>query len=235
MGQDRLLTSEIHKLEARLWRKARRDGLRVIVVTSAGRGDGKSTTVALLGSALGKYPDRKILVVDLDLREPQLHAQFGMTPQFGWSAILNGECTAADAILKTDLPSLDLLLALPDGEDVALLTRTQELETIFRDFRETYDIVLLDVPALLPVADATAMLPLADGVILMAMAGKTTGPELTRAREICLGMEANIIGLVVGNLQEAIPEYGKGGYGYGYGDYQGSRRGADGNAANGPR
>jgi Mrp family chromosome partitioning ATPase len=92
------------------------------------------------------------------------------------------------------------------------LLRTRECSLTVEYFRETYDLVLIDVPALLPVADATVVLPFVDGVILVTMAGRTTKPALRRAREICEGMGVPILGLVVGNLKEALPEYGDGKY-----------------------
>jgi capsular exopolysaccharide synthesis family protein len=211
-----MLATEIHKLEARLWRKTQRDKLRVVMITSAERGEGKSTTVAYLSTALALHPDRKILAVDLDFRDPRLNSHFELDVPRGLGAVLNGECPLQDAILKTALPNLDLILPLPTGEDPNLLLHTREMTQIFDSVRQRYDLILIDVPALIPVADASAILPFADGVILMGMAGKTTRPMLTRAREICLGMDANILGIVVGNLKEAEAGYADAGYYYGY-------------------
>ena len=87
---------------------------------------------------------------------------------------------------------------------------------MFDELRRNYDLVLVDVPALIPVADASILMPLADGVVLVAMAGRSTKPMLRRARETCLGMGANILGLVVGNLQEVMPGYAGDSYYYGH-------------------
>jgi capsular exopolysaccharide synthesis family protein len=216
LNDDWVLATEIHKLEARLWRRTQRDKLRVIMITSADRGEGKSTTVAYLATALALHPDRKIVAIDLDFRDPRLNSHFELDIPLGLGAVLRGECPLQDAILKTALPNLDLALPLPAGEDPNLLLRTRELSQIFDWLRQQYDLVLIDVPALIPVADASAVLPFADGVILMGMAGKTTRPMLTRAREICVGMDANILGIIVGNLREATAGYVDAGYYYGY-------------------
>jgi Mrp family chromosome partitioning ATPase len=69
---------------------------------------------------------------------------------------------------------------------------------------------------MIPVADPTIIVPYADGVILAAMAGKTTEPQLTRAQEICEGLDANILGIVVSNVEEAAPDYVRYDYDYGY-------------------
>ena len=210
LNVDWLLAAEIHKLEARLWRKAQRERIRVILITSPVRREGKTTTVAFLATALALHPDRKIMVVDLDFREPRLNDHFDLEVPCGIGAVLRNECSLENSILKTQLPNLDLVLPSPGGEDPGLLLRTVDVEKVFRQLRESYDLILMDVPALLPVADASALLPFADGVILMAMAGYTTKPLLGRAREICVGMGANILGLIVGNLREAMPEYAGG-------------------------
>jgi succinoglycan biosynthesis transport protein ExoP len=215
LNKDWLLATEIHKLETRLWRQAQKSQLRVVLLTSAVRGEGKSTTTAYLATAMGMYPNRKVLAVDLDFREPRLNSHFQVDVPHGFGEVLRGKCPLQNAIIKTDLPSLDLILpAISD--DSNLLLKTQQFADIFVVLRERYDLILLDVPALLPVADASMLLPLADGVILVTMAGKTTKPQLRRAREICAGMEANILGIVVGNLKEAMPWYGDSSYYYSY-------------------
>ncbi len=217
LNEEWVMATEIHKLESRLWRKAKRDGLRVIFFTSASRGEGKSTTVAYLAAALGLHADRRILAVDCDFREPSLNRHFGVEVKQSLAAALRGECAVEQVILKTEQPNVDLVLPSAEGEDPGLLLKTPELWDAFNHFRRDYDLVLVDVPPMNPVADASVLLPLADGVILLGMAGKTNKHELARARELCLGMDANILGIVISNLQEALPEHGYYGDGYGYG------------------
>jgi capsular exopolysaccharide synthesis family protein len=216
LNEDWMLASEIHKLEARLWGLVRREQHQVVMVTSAERGEGKSTTVAYLATALARHPERRILAVDLDFRQPQLHVHFGLDAHRSFGDVLAGRCRVEEAIVKTELPSLDLVLPSKEGEDPDLLLKTPEIAELFRYFRQQYELILMDVPALIPVADASALIPFADGVIMMVMAGRTTKPMLKRARELCLGMDARILGLVVSNLKEAVPEYGDSSYYYGY-------------------
>lgn len=216
IDEDWLLSAEIHKLEARIWRRVKRDNLKVILLTSAVRGEGKTTTAAYLSTALALHPDRKIAVLDFDFREPKLNTHFELNGPRHLGAVLRGERSIADALVKTDLPNLDLVLPPPEGEDPGLLRQNRAVTEIVDHLRESYDLTILDVPSLIPVADASGLLPYADGVILVAMAGKTTKLLLNRAREICLGMDANIMGMIVGNLRVAAPEYVDSGYHYGY-------------------
>jgi Mrp family chromosome partitioning ATPase len=163
--------------------------------------------VAYLATSLGLFPNRRVLAVDFDFRVPSLNTHFGLKPTVGLERVLMGEVSWRDAIMKTELPSLHVALPSPRGGDPNLLLRTQELVALLEAFRENYDLILLDTPALIPVADTTMLMPMADGVILTGMAGKTTNPQLRRAQQICEGMDAKILGLVVGNVQEAAPEY----------------------------
>jgi protein-tyrosine kinase len=202
------LATAIHKLEARIWRTANRNSIKTILITSAARRDGKSTTVANLATAMALNPKRRILVVDLDFRDPQLNTHFGFDVSCSLGSVLSGKAPIESAIIKTAMPNLDLVLPASEGEDPSLLIRSRVMDKVFDLFRSKYDLIFMDVPALLPVADATALIPYSDGVILMAMAGKTTKKQLTRARELCLGMDANVLGLVVGNIDEVDSDYG---------------------------
>ena len=83
-----LLASEINKLEARIWRISQREGLKTILFTSAVRGEGKSTTVAYLATALGMYPDRRILVMDFDFRIPTINNHLGLPQPQGMEKVL---------------------------------------------------------------------------------------------------------------------------------------------------
>jgi capsular exopolysaccharide synthesis family protein len=212
------MATEILKLESRLWQLAIREQLRVVLVSSALRGEGKSTTVAYLATALALHPGRKILVLDLDFRHPSVNRHFEVEVKAGLADALMGKCHPQDTIIRTDLPELDLMLPCRDGEsaDPALLHDTVKLHWLFNALRVSYDLILVDAPALVPVADAAALVPLSDGVVLMAMAGLTTKHHLNRARDLCLGMGARILGLVVGNVQEAAPEYLDASYYHGY-------------------
>lgn len=220
LAEDWLLATEIHKLEARLWRRVKRDRLQVVMLTSAVRGEGKTTTAAYLATALGLHPDRKILALDLDFRAPKLNSHLGLEGPDTLGEVLKGERPIKDVIIKTSLPNLDVVIPPARGEDPGLLRRASELTRALNYLKQNYDLILMDVPAIIPVADASGLLPFADGVLLVAMAGKTTRPLLNRAREMCLGMNANILGLIVGNLKEAAPEYVDSGYYYGYGYHQ---------------
>ncbi len=219
MHQDWPVATEVRKLQSRVWRLSRKEGLKTILVTSAVGGEGKTTTVAYLAATIALHPDRKVLAVDCDFRRPHLHTHFDLEPGLGFADLLQGRCTEEEAIQRTPLPNLDLLLAGKLRESPGKVLDSPNVEQVLASLRARYDIILLDAPPLVPVADAAALVPLSDGVLLVVMAGKTPRPHLTRARELCLGMGGRILGLVVGNAREAAPDYYNPRYynDYGYG------------------
>ncbi len=227
LKQDWGMATEIHKLEARLWRIAQRDGIKVILVTSAVRGEGKSTTVAFLATALAMSPERRILAVDLDLRDPQLATHFAVSYSRGIDDLLAGRSSIEEATIRTKLPGLDLISAVPGVDDPAVLLRTTQLHELLRTVRARYDLIIVDSPALIPVADTSVLIPLSDAVLFVGMAGKTTKLQLSQARAQCLGLGANLLGLVISNLREHESEYGYVGSYYPAGNDRGAGAGED--------
>jgi succinoglycan biosynthesis transport protein ExoP len=171
------------------------------------RGVGKSTTVAYLATTMGLYPGRKILALDFDFRVPSLRENFDIRAKYGLEQVLTREIPPEKALIETSLPGLTLAMPKAKKADHELLLRSQELADLMAYYRSRFDLIIIDSPAIIPVPDTTMLMPLADGVILVGMAGKTTEPQLLRARRICEGMDMNILGLVVGNIREAAPQY----------------------------
>lgn len=207
LGREWLITTEVRKLESRLWNLARKNGLKVIMLSSALQGEGKSTTVALLSAATALHRSRRVLAVDLDFRSPRLHDHFEIEAKSDFVEHLRGERSLDDVIVESGITNLDLILAKQYEGTPDLLLNSEKLKRAFEIFRARYDLVFLDVPALVPVADASAVIPFTDAVLLVVMAGRSTRTHVARARELCHGMDANLIGLVIGNIQEAAPEY----------------------------
>lgn len=207
------VATEVRKLQSRLWRLSRKEGIRSVMVTSAVGGEGKTTTVAYLAATLALHPGRRILAVDLDLRRPNLHHHFDGVTGPGLAAYLAHEAELDAVIARTELEGLDIISAGEAESNPSMLLDSPRLGSAIETLKQRYDLVLLDTPPLVPVADASGIIPLADGILLVVMAGKTPRPLLARARELCLGMGGRILGLVVGNVEEAAPDaYGAGYY-----------------------
>lgn len=191
------------------------DEVKVIAVTSPSPGDGKSTVASNLAIAISQVEGR-VLLIDADMRKPVQGEIFGIDTPVGLSSVLAEQRPLAEAILHTDVESLDIL---PCGKmpsnPVELLNKggfTQMLE----ELGKIYDKVIIDSPPVMPVADARVICAASDCTLLVLRAEKATKRLSTGARDELWRVRAQRLGVAV----NAVPTR-KQGYGYGYGAYGG--------------
>jgi succinoglycan biosynthesis transport protein ExoP len=196
----------------------RSDGsLRTILVTSPSAGDGKTATVVNLGAVFAQAGARVVLV-SCDLRRPGLGQFFAPSGHAELSAVLSGEEPLDRAL--SPVPSVDGLWTVGSREVAANPTELlggNRMRSLVDDLGKRFDIVLIDSPPVLPVADALILSGYADAVLLVVSAGSTRRGELRRAGEKLAQAGAPVVGAV---LNKATAQDGYG-YGYGYsGGYQ---------------
>jgi len=151
---------------------------RVIVITSPGPGEGKSTVISNLAIALAEI-HRRVLVIDADLRRPRLHDIFKVPNTWGLSYALSpntrfDETTLDSLALGTEVKNLSIIPAGPNRVNGSTALHSTRVPKMMEYFRSRYDIVLVDTPPLLHMSDARLLGRLADTVILVIRAGKTT-------------------------------------------------------------
>lgn len=206
--------------------------IRTIQVTSPRAQDGKTTTAANLAVAVARSGQRVILL-DWDLRRPRVHAFFDLTNTVGFTSVLVGDCSLVDAVQTVPgLGRLKVLTAGPTPPDPSELLGGRRAAEVLSVVRDACDIVVVDSPPVLPVADALVVSDLIDATVLVVAAGSTTKKEAARAMELLRQVDAPVIGVV---MNSSSPEIG---YGYGYAPHEPaghrprrSRRPAGGTAA----
>jgi protein-tyrosine kinase len=155
--------------------------MRTLMVTSPGAGAGKSLTVANLALTMAQEFQRRVVVVDADLRGPSVHSLFGLESAPGLAEVLAGEATLDEVMVY--LPD-HRLTVIPAGQTpqfpTELLGSTAMRRTV-DTLRGRFDRVLFDTPAVMPLADAGTFGPMADGVLMVVRAGHTQRPALDRA------------------------------------------------------
>jgi capsular exopolysaccharide synthesis family protein len=207
---------------------------RVLVVTSSAAGEGKSTTSMVLALQAAQA-GQKVLLVDADLRKPSLHMRFGLENSQGLSTVLSGNANADD-ILQSPAEGLALITSGPTPANPADLLASNR----FRDFVEQaathYDLVIIDCPPLLGLADVPSIVGLAEGVLMVVGAGATRLGTARASLKRLFGARANVLGAVLVKFDAGSVAYG---YGYEYADhrYYGSSYGAygDGSQTGSPR
>src|SRR5262249_44811582 len=140
--------------------------LRRLIITSAGTGEGKSTTAANLAICLAQA-DRSVLLVDADLRRPVLHTMFRQPSTPGLSSYLAGDAPSDAVVIKTSTPNLSLVPCGPTPPNPSELLGSRRMNELLQTMSERFDMVILDTPPVLAVSDACVLVPAVDGVLLV--------------------------------------------------------------------
>jgi capsular exopolysaccharide synthesis family protein len=156
----------------RLQRKLKEMGARSVIVTSAARGEGKTTTASNLAQALASMSSgRRIAFIELDVRRPSASRAFGITPQVGIERVLVGQARVAEACMHTQLPELDLYLVAAPARDPLGALSAATTGQMLRDLARQYDLLVIDSPPVLPVPDVPLLAAHVDAVLLVARNG----------------------------------------------------------------
>ncbi len=163
-------------------------GPRTYVVASPSAGEGKTTVTSNLGVALSKSKMRVVLV-DGDLRKPNLHNAFAMENNVGLRNILRGEFDVKNVSLSafvrpTDLPNVSVIAAGNGSEELMELLHSPVLPQLLDRLAQSFDMVLIDTPPTLHMADTRILAREADGVILVFRASTTTLDAAAMARDL---------------------------------------------------
>lgn len=191
---------------------------KVLLITSSLPREGKTTLTTSLAITLTGL-GRRVLVVDCDLRHPAAHVHFGLRRSPGLSSCLSGQVKATDAIQHHAGSAVDLIAAGDVTEASSLqLLRSERLHRLLQDLRGNYDVILLDSPPLLPIADTRLIGGLADACIMIVRWRLTEQTAARRAFEQLNQAGCKILGLVLNQLRDKAE--------YGYGSYYASYRAA---------
>jgi capsular exopolysaccharide synthesis family protein len=196
------------------------EGARVIVVSSAVPGEGKSAVAANLAAALASS-GRNVLALSADLRSPTLHEYFGRRHDDGLIQVLAGERRLKDAArfvsMNGGTPPGHALALLGSAErifDPAVLFQSKAMENLLNEAKLSYDFIIIDAPPLLAAADATVLAQQGDTLLLVARLGGVTRQDASRTLRVLQMAEISAIGVVA--IGHPDPDEGYG-YGYGYG------------------
>ena len=167
---------------------------KVIVVTSTGRGEGKTTTVANLGVTLAQA-DRNTLILDCDLRSPALHRIFGLENTKGLVDILAGGQKTQE-VWQEPIPRLKMISAGPSPPNPADLLSSRHLVELLGEMRQEFEYVLVDAPPL-GVSDSFVVAANGDGVLLVIHSQLTSKASLRQVLGKLHSIGANVLGTVM--------------------------------------
>jgi capsular exopolysaccharide synthesis family protein len=175
------------------------DGLKTIVVTSAGPGEGKSIVAANLALALAQAGQR-VLLVDADMRRPRVHEIYECVQEPGLSNVLTGNAKLSEALRKSTIPGLWLLAAGHIPPNPAELLGSRRYLDLIASLDEHFDWAIIDTPPVLAVADSSIAANEASGVVFVVGSDKTSRQAARAAVEQLAAANAHIVGSVLNRV-----------------------------------
>jgi capsular exopolysaccharide synthesis family protein len=197
----------------------RKDSVQTMMVTSPQPGDGKSTTIANMAISFAQT-GKRVLLIDADMRRPVVAKLFGLQHDPGLSDFLSGSMNFADTVSVSEVPNLDIM---PNGSptaEPAELLESQQLMRLFQHACQSYDLVLVDAPPVLAVADPAIIAPFVDSVLLTVRVIKNGRGIVDDAIRILDDIQIQPTAVIVNGIDKNVSRsYQYGGYGrnkYGY-------------------
>lgn len=169
---------------------------KVIVMTSAVPQEGKTTSICNLAITMAAA-GRHVLVVEADLRRPELAGLLGLDGSVGLTDVLANRMRPQTVLQRWEGAGIDVLASGPLPPNPSELLASRQMAALLSGFRETYDMVLIDSPPLLAVTDAAAMAPRTDGAIVLCRYGKTTREQVRRTAAALAAVSAPLLGTVL--------------------------------------
>lgn len=193
---------------------------RCIVISSPVPGEGKTMTSTNLGVALAQA-GRRTLVIDGDLRRPRVAGQLGLDAAVGLTTVLVGKADVKEAIQVHEPSGLHFLASGAKPPNPTEILQSRVTRDLIMELRDSYDMVVIDAPPLLPVADASVLSTIADGTILVIKHGRTTRDQMHEAISRLEQVGGRLFGIVVNMIpRRATNKY----YYYYYEESAGTRK-----------
>jgi capsular exopolysaccharide synthesis family protein len=190
-----VVAEQYRALRTRILHANNGSAVNVVLVTSPGRAEGKTTTAANLALTMAQDFQRRTCIVDANLRHPQLHQLLGLTEGAGLADVLAGVVPLETALVNLEEYHLSVLPAgAPPARPAELLGSTA-MRRVIETLRSRFDRVVIDAPAVVPLADIGIICPLVDTVVLVVRAGVTSKPSISDA--VASIDEAKLLGIVL--------------------------------------
>ncbi|MGH2317106.1 CpsD/CapB family tyrosine-protein kinase [Planococcus sp. SE5232] len=174
--------------------------IRSLAITSASHSEGKSTTASNLAIVFAQE-GKRVLFIDADMRKPTMHHTFKITNTRGLSNVLARQIALKVAIQSAEIENLDLLPCGPIPPNPAELLSSHNMDILFEQALDVYDLLIFDTPPVLSVADSVILANKCEGTILVVDSGRTEKEHAIKAKEaINASTKARLLGAVINNV-----------------------------------
>jgi capsular exopolysaccharide synthesis family protein len=176
-----LAAEQYRQLRTRLAHAENAHALRTVLITSPQKGEGKSITAANLALTMAQELQRRVVIVEADLRKPSVQQLFGLPSGPGLAEYLSGAADLKDVMKFLPEYNLTLITAGMTPTNPAELLGSTAMRRLLDQLRTRFDRVILDTPPVLPLADVAVLAPMVDGALLVVRAGVTPKPAIENA------------------------------------------------------
>ncbi len=180
--------------------------LRAIAITSPAPQEGKTTTLCNLGIAMAQN-QKRVLLVDADMRNPRLYEVFKKENEKGLSTFLSAQDKFDDIIEKTDIENLFLVNSGIHPPNPSELLASHKMSTFIKEAKEKFDFILFDTPPITILTDPVILSRIADGIIMVIESGKTSKRVLPRINQVLDTAKARMIGVVFNKISSKTSSY----------------------------
>ncbi|SHF21735.1 CpsD/CapB family tyrosine-protein kinase [Alkalibacter saccharofermentans] len=180
--------------------------VNLLQITSSVQGEGKSTITANYGVTLAQS-GKKVLIVDCDLRRPQIHKIFNISNTNGLSNVLVGDNKMDKNIKDTKVPNLFVLTSGPIPPNPSEMLDSKRMRELILSLKDHFDMILLDSPPIMPVTDGLILSQIVDGTIVIVSLGSTERDALKKTMDSLEKIGANILGTVINKASSKAGYY----------------------------
>lgn len=201
------IAEQYRTLRTNLKRINKENPVKTVVLTSSVHNEGKSTTSVNLAIAMSYEKDRRVLLIDGDLRKSKVHLLLGMKNTKGLSELLNSKATAEEVIRTTQMPDLDIITSGGVPANPSELLESRKMKDLLAEMKLRYDFIIIDTPPIIPLTDAAALGVNVDGVVMVVQTNRTKKEVVTQAEHLLQQAGCNLLGFILTNVEYYIPSY----------------------------
>ncbi|WP_230500653.1 CpsD/CapB family tyrosine-protein kinase [Sutcliffiella rhizosphaerae] len=169
---------------------------KVLIFTSPGYKEGKTTIVTQLAVALAEN-GQNVVLIDSDVKNPTLHKEFKIKNTMGLTNVLTGQKTAEETVNQTNIGRLKVLTSGPIPYNIEKIFKSSVLDELLAKLSKTFDYILIDSSPVLEGNDARIFASKCDGVIMVVRNGKTENQLVLEAKKALEIAKANLLGVIL--------------------------------------